>query len=183
MAAGYYTLVSSLPKLPHFESAEYLPLSRKQLEQRLSMLSLDDSVQLRLAEGLVRWQRQPITRTSQQVIADYQRLLPHLTHPALREFVEYRMTQRTALVALRRRRRGLGPPRWTGGGTRRGGSGRRHRHRLLDRHLGLDLGLGLGLLGGRSLLLWGLDHGLGRDRCRRGCVHRPGWLPQPAASV
>ncbi len=110
MAGGYYTLVSSLPRLPHFESAEYLPLSRKQLEQRFSMLSLEHSVQLRFAEGLVRWQRQPITRTSQQVIADYRRLLPHLTEPALREFVEYRMSQRTALVALRRGRRGLGPP-------------------------------------------------------------------------
>ena len=106
----YYTLVSSLPRLPHFERAEWLPLSRKQLDQRLSMLTLEDSVQLRFAEGLVRWQRQPITRTSEQVVDTYKRLLPHLTHPALRDFVEYRMTQRTALVALRRRRLGLGPP-------------------------------------------------------------------------
>ena len=106
----YYTLVSSLPRLPYFETAEYLPLSRKQLDQRFSMLGLEHSVQLRFAEGLVKWQRQPITRTSEQVIRDYKRLLPHLTSPALREFVEYRMSQRTALVALRRRRRGLGPP-------------------------------------------------------------------------
>ena len=106
----YYTLVASLPRLPHFESAEWLPLSRKQVDQRLSMLGLEHSVQLRFAEGLVQWQRQPITRTSEQVVKSYRRLLPHLTHPALREFVDYRMSQRTALVALRRRRRGLGPP-------------------------------------------------------------------------
>ena len=106
----YYTLVSSLPRLPHFASAEYLPLSRKQLEQRLSMLSPEHSIQLRFAEGLVSWQRQPITRTSRQVIDDYRRLLPRLTSAALRGFVQYRMAQRTALVALRRRRRGLGPP-------------------------------------------------------------------------
>jgi hypothetical protein len=106
----YYTLVASLPRLPHFERAEWLPLSRKQLEQRLSMLTLEHSVQLRFAEGLVQWQRQPITRTSEQVVENYKRLLPHLTDPALREFVDYRMSQRTALVALRRRRRGLGPP-------------------------------------------------------------------------
>ena len=36
----YYTLVASLPRLPHFEAAEWLPLSRKQLDQRLSMLTL-----------------------------------------------------------------------------------------------------------------------------------------------
>ena len=106
----YYTLVSSLPKLPYFERAEWLPLSQKQLDQRLSMLTPEHAVQLRLAEDLVKWQRQPITRTSEQVIRDYKRLLPQLTHPALYEFIEYRMTQRTALVALRRRRRGLGPP-------------------------------------------------------------------------
>ncbi len=106
----YYTLVSSLPRLSHFEQAEYLPLSRKQLDERLAMLTLEHSLQLRSAETLVRWQRQPVTRTSEQVAEDYQRLLPHLTHPALREFVEHRMTQRTALVALRRRWRGLASP-------------------------------------------------------------------------
>ncbi len=106
----YYTLVSSLPRLPHFEQAEWLPLSRKQLDQRLSMLSPEHSAELRFAEALVRWQRQPVTRTNEQVVGSYKKLMAVLTHPALREFVEYRMTQRTVLVALRRRRRGLGPP-------------------------------------------------------------------------
>ncbi len=105
----YYTLVASLPRLPHVERTEWLPLSRKQVDERLSMLSQEHATQLRFSEGLVRWQRQPITRTSEQVVRDYKKLLPHLTHPALREHVEYRMTQRTALVALRRRRLGLGP--------------------------------------------------------------------------
>lgn len=107
---AYYTLVASLPQLPHFERAEWLPLSRKQLDERLSMLTPGHSVQLRLAEDLVQWQRQPVTRTSEQVVDSYNRLLPLLTYPALREFVEYRMAQRTMLAALRRRRRGLGPP-------------------------------------------------------------------------
>ncbi len=107
-AATYYTLVSSLPQLPHFERAEWLPLSRKQLDQRLSMLTLEHSAQLRSAESLVQWQ--PTARTSEQLVERYRRLLPQLTYAAVREFVEHRMSQRTALVALRRRRRGLGPP-------------------------------------------------------------------------
>lgn len=107
---AYYTLVSSLPKLPYFARAEWLPLSRKQLEQRLSMLTPEHSVQLRLAEDLVEWRRQPITSTSRQVVETYKRVLPQLSDAALREFVEYRMALRTALAALRRRRRGLGPP-------------------------------------------------------------------------
>ncbi len=107
---AYYTLVASLPRLPHFEGAGWLPLSRKQLDQRLTMLTREHALQLRNAEGLVEWQRQPITRTSQQVAEKYRKLMPDISDPSLREFVEYRMAQRTALVALRRRRLGLPPP-------------------------------------------------------------------------
>lgn len=106
----YYTLVASLPRLPHFESAEWLPLSRKQLDQRLSMLTAEHTLQLQLAEGLVEWQRQPVTRTSEQVAHKYKQVLPQITDASLREHVEYRMAQRTALVALRRRRLGLPVP-------------------------------------------------------------------------
>jgi hypothetical protein len=106
----YYTLVASLPRLRHFESAEWLPLSRKQLDVRLSMLTPEDALQLRLAEHLVEWQRQPITRTSAQVAQEYKRALPQIHNPCLREFVEYRMAQRTAMVVLRRRRLGLAVP-------------------------------------------------------------------------
>jgi len=107
---AYYTLVASLPRLRHFESAEWLPLSRRQLDERLSMLTPEDALQLRLAEKLVEWQRQPITRTSAQVALRYQRALPQIHNASLREFVEYRMAQRTALVVLRRRKLGLPAP-------------------------------------------------------------------------
>jgi len=106
----YYTLVASLPQLPHFEVAGWLPLSRKQLDQRLSMLTREDALQLRAAEDLVEWQRQPITRTNQQVADKYRKLVPGISNPSLREFVEYRMAQRSALVALRRKRLGLPAP-------------------------------------------------------------------------
>jgi hypothetical protein len=106
----YYTLVTSLPQLPYFDGAGWLPLSRKQLDQRLSMLSDEHARQLRNAEGLVEWQRQPITRTSQQVADKYRKLMPEISDASLREFVQYRMAQRTALVALRRQRLGLPAP-------------------------------------------------------------------------
>jgi hypothetical protein len=110
MAETYYTLVASLPRLVHFERAEWLPLSRKQLDQRLSMLVPEDAAELRLAEALVRWQRQPISRTTQEMLRGYRLLMERASQPGLREFVDFRMSQRTALVALRRQRRGLGPP-------------------------------------------------------------------------
>ncbi|MDJ0848951.1 MAG: DUF2764 domain-containing protein [Myxococcota bacterium] len=107
---AYYTLVASLPGLVHFERAEWLPLSRKQIDQRLSMLSEEDAGQLRLAEALVKWQRQPVTRTTEQMLTGYRLVMQRAENPRLREFVDYRMSQRTALVALRRRRRGMGAP-------------------------------------------------------------------------
>ena len=109
-ASTYYTLVASLPRLRHFESAEWLPLSRRQLDERLTMLMPEDALQLRLAENLVEWQRQPLTRTSEQVALKYQRVMPQIQNASLREFVEYRMAQRTALVVLRRRKLGLAAP-------------------------------------------------------------------------
>lgn len=110
MAETYYTLVASLPRLVYFERAEWLPLSRKQLDRRLSMLVPEDAVQLRLAEALVRWQRQPITRTTQEMLRGYRLVMERASQPGLRDFVDLRMSQRSALVALRRRRRGLRPP-------------------------------------------------------------------------
>lgn len=110
MRESYYTLVASLPRLVHFEAAGWLPLSRKQIEERLTMLSEEDLTQLRLAEALVSWQRQPITRTTHQLRAGYRVVHERATNAALLDFVDFRMGQRTALVALRRRRRGLGPP-------------------------------------------------------------------------
>lgn len=106
----YYTLVTSLPLLPYFEGAAWLPLSRKQLDQRLSMLTPEHALQLRQAQELVNWQRQPINRTNEQVAEKYRKLMPNIADPSLREFVEYRMAQRTALVALRRQRLGLAAP-------------------------------------------------------------------------
>ncbi|MEM6531660.1 MAG: DUF2764 domain-containing protein [Myxococcota bacterium] len=110
MARDYFTLVASLPRLPHFERSEWLPLSRKQIDQRLSMLDPIDARQLKIAEGLVRWQNQPITRSVPQMLTQYRLLMETASQEGLREFVQIRMTQRSALVALRRRRRGLGPP-------------------------------------------------------------------------
>ena len=106
----YYTLVASLPLLPHFETAQWLPLSRKQIDQRLAMLTGEDALQLRVAEDLISWKRQPITRTNDQVVAKYQKVMAQVSDPSLREIVEYRMAQRTALVGLRRRCLGLPPP-------------------------------------------------------------------------
>lgn len=104
-----YALVASLPRLVHFEQAEFVPITRQKLESRLRTLNPDQWNQLLAAWDLMRWQDQPFERTTADIVAQYEKAMKIITDPALREFVEFWMGERTAVVALRMRRRGETP--------------------------------------------------------------------------
>jgi len=107
----YYTLVASLPRLPHFERAERAPITRLRLEQRLRMLEWEDSKQLARAETLASWRMvSEKPRTDAEMAAQWHIALQEIENPALREFIEFRMDQQTILSGFRRRRAGLGAP-------------------------------------------------------------------------
>lgn len=108
--AAYLTLVASLPHLPHFERATRLPINRERLEERLKMLTPEDREVARRAEDFLRWQRQPIDRSDEEVLDAYHRMLADISNPTLRLMIEYRMERRTLQAALRRRQLGQGPP-------------------------------------------------------------------------
>lgn len=110
----YYTVVSSLPYLPHFVRLERLPLSRLRLEQRLRMLEADETRQLLLAESLVGWRVSFGHVKSVDIAGYYQKRLQHIVQPALREFVDYRLDMQTILAALRLKRAGIEPQRYPG---------------------------------------------------------------------
>jgi len=124
MTAGvrtYYTLVSSLPPLPHFERAERLPITRYRLDQRLRMLEAEDASQLSAAEALIGWRPQrPVAKADEEMHRYYRAVIDRPLHPALREFIEFRMDQQTAMAALRRKRSRMGLP----SGGQRWGAGR-----------------------------------------------------------
>ena len=114
MTRRYYQLVASLPALPDFRRATLLPLSRRRLEERLSLLHADDLEELMRAERLISWHRQPVSRTTEEIVAMYDDLVAHDLTPALRDVVDFRMNMRTVMVALRQRRQGKVVPsgRW-----------------------------------------------------------------------
>ena len=114
MTRRYYQLVASLPALPDFRQATLLPLSRRRLEERLSLLHADDLEELMRAERLISWHRQPVSRTTEEIVAMYDDLVAHDLTPALRDVVDFRMNMRTVMVALRQRRQGRALPsgRW-----------------------------------------------------------------------
>lgn len=107
----YYDLIASLPQLPHFESAERLPITPLRLEQRLRRLHSEHAEQLDRAKPLVRWRAERLTaRTDLALVAEYSRLMDTQLDGSLREYVAFRLTQQTLLAALRRKRDGLELP-------------------------------------------------------------------------
>jgi hypothetical protein len=106
----YYDLVASLPRLPHFERAERLPITRLRLDQRLRLLKPMHADQMARAESLVRWRvRSLLGKTDAVQVAEYSALMASPLERELREFVAFRMDQQTLLAALRRKRDGLAP--------------------------------------------------------------------------
>jgi hypothetical protein len=110
----YYQLVASLPALPDFRQTRLLPLSRRRLEERLSLLHVEDLEELMRAERLISWHRQPVSRTTEEIVAMYDEVVAHNRTRELRNVVDFRMNMRTVMVALRLRRQGKAAPsgRW-----------------------------------------------------------------------
>lgn len=107
----YYTLVSSLPPLPHFERAERLPISPYRLEQRLSMLDAEDAGQLVRSRTLIGWRSERLfSKGDEETARQYRKIMEQPLHPALAEFIDFRMDQQTVMSALRRRRSRVGLP-------------------------------------------------------------------------
>jgi hypothetical protein len=106
----YYQLVASLPALPDFRQSKLLPMSRRRLEERLSLLHADDLDELVRTERLVSWHRQPVSRTNEQIAGMYQEVVAHNRTPELLNIVDFRMNIRTLMVALRLKRQGKSAP-------------------------------------------------------------------------
>ena len=101
----YYALIASLPRLPYFEQAEYLPISILQLESRLRALHPRHHAELFAAIGLLRWEKQPRERTTADIVEQYDRAMKVADDNSLRELLEYWMGQRTVVTALRMQNR------------------------------------------------------------------------------
>ena len=107
---AYYTLIASLPHLPpHFDVVRP-PITRPRLRERFQMLSDADTSILRPLADFLIWDRQPMDRGDEQVVEEYRRLKERARHSLVLELMEHRIDVRTIVGALRRKRRGDGPP-------------------------------------------------------------------------
>lgn len=111
---SYHTLIASLPALPAGLDAECRLMTRPALEKRLQMLKSGDAEALAELLDFLSWDRQPLGRTDEEVIAGYRKLMGTTRHPLVRKIIAQRMDMRTIISAIRRRRLELGPPTGVG---------------------------------------------------------------------
>jgi hypothetical protein len=107
---SYHMLVSSLPPLPpRFEGAR-LPISLERLQDRLRMLEPEDAQEMGRMLAVLRWSRQFGESEDAAVVTRYRELMHAITNPLVREVLTVGLDVRMITTALRRRRRGMGPP-------------------------------------------------------------------------
>lgn len=106
----YYTLIASLPPLPHFAAAHHLPINRDRLQARLTMLHPEDRQRVRRLSAFLRWHRQPRGRDDATMVKEYDLLMRSIVGTPSARLVEETVTPRTVVAALRRRRLGLPAP-------------------------------------------------------------------------
>ena len=114
----YYTLLTSLPHIDSLFDSKITPISRLQLDRRLSMLSNEDKETLITVEQLMQWSHLDHEVKEEALIKLASRLMSELTSKTLRELVEWRLDVRTVVASLRRKVRGNQAPtvsRWSYG--------------------------------------------------------------------
>lgn len=105
MSAMYYDLIASLPHLPHFEQAQWLPITPLRLNQRLRLLNPEHAEQLARTRPVVLWRPERLLmRSDAALVNEYTALMDAPMESALREYVAFRMDQQTILAALRMKR-------------------------------------------------------------------------------
>lgn len=114
MSAGrnrYAMLMCSLPVLPtNLFSERHTPISRLQLDRRLSLLEAEDAHRLAAVEDVLHWNRLPLDLSDRQALALYRSTAASLPPGPLQEVVRWRLEERTLIAALRRRQLGRPAP-------------------------------------------------------------------------
>ena len=107
---SYHMLVASLPPLPpHFE-VDRLPITAERLQDRLRMLEPDDAREMAHMLNVLQWSREFEEAHDAVVVRRYGELMHAVTNSLVREVLTALMDVRMITTALRRRRRGMGPP-------------------------------------------------------------------------
>jgi hypothetical protein len=107
----YFTLITSLPRLKRFDEETRLPINPQRLRERLSMLDPEDVAIVEEGANLMAWQRQPLERTDEELIVQYELMRERVKRESLWQMFEINVDVRTIMAALRRRHLGFPAPK------------------------------------------------------------------------
>lgn len=103
-------LMASLPPLGDLFGQQQTPLTEVQLQHRLKFLTDQDSKTLSQIEQLVRRSKQPQGSSDADIVKSTKALLAQLKSGTLKQAVEFVISMRTIVAALRRRKLGENSP-------------------------------------------------------------------------
>ena len=115
---AYYTLLTSLPHIDSLFNSRITPISRFQLDRRLSMLPQADKDTLISIENLLHWDHLDNDVEEERLIRLAEKLRQQIPSQTLRNLVDWRLDMRTVVAALRRRHQGdtaPNKPKWSYG--------------------------------------------------------------------
>ncbi len=107
---AYYTLLTSLPHIDSLFNSRITPISRFQLDKRLSMLNTADQQRLVKIESLLHWDQLDDDVEEKALIQQAERVRAELASQALCDLVDWRLDMRTIVAALRRKHAGQPTP-------------------------------------------------------------------------
>jgi|SRR5579862_1025790 len=107
---SYHMLVASLPPLPPRFDVDHLPITLERLQERLRLLEPEDAEEMARMMAVLQWSRQFKEADDATVVRRYGELMRGITNPLVREVLTVGLDVRMVTTALRRRRRGMGPP-------------------------------------------------------------------------
>jgi len=114
----YYTLLTSLPHINSLFENRITPLSRYQLDKRLSMLSQREQKLLTQIESLLFWEYLGDDVDEEEVIRLASQTVSTIRSRSLRNLVNHGLDRKTIVAALRRKHLGESAPnsvRWSYG--------------------------------------------------------------------
>nr|WP_086937959.1 DUF2764 family protein [Thaumasiovibrio occultus] len=115
---AYHGLLTSLPHIDSLFDSKITPISRYQLDRRLSALTFDERKTLSMIEKLMHWDKGDDEANDAELIKFATRAREQVDNKILKDLIDWRLDMRTVVAALRRKKAGEkapAEPRWSFG--------------------------------------------------------------------
>lgn len=99
----YTTLICSLPAYGSLFASRQTPISRFQMERRLTLLEENDAHDIEILGQILDWFRHPLNRSDEELLLLIKRLVPEVHSSSIKHYIKWRLEFRTLIAALRKK--------------------------------------------------------------------------------